>query len=80
MKRLTLLVLFLLFVPLARATCSHEDAPYELKQSDPAYEQAMNLKRTFERQGIEVICVLPSKISTSSKVNWEQRSIAHRSE
>jgi hypothetical protein len=62
MKRLTLLVLFLLFVPLARATCSHEDAPYELKQSDPAYEQAMNLKRTFERQGIEVICVLPSKI------------------
>jgi hypothetical protein len=33
-----------------------------LQQTDPAYEQAMNLKKNLERQGIGVICVLPSKI------------------
>jgi hypothetical protein len=58
------LVLLLLLAPLtAHATCSHEDAPYELKRMDPAYEEAMKLKESFDRQGIEVICVLPSKIS-----------------
>jgi hypothetical protein len=60
MKRF--LILLLLFVPLAaRATCSHEDAPYELKPTDRAYEEAMKLKTNLERQDIEVICVLPSK-------------------
>ena|SRR5579872_2325891 len=62
MKRLTFLVLLLFFVPLAHATCSHEDAPYELKQRDRAYAQAMELKTNLEGQGIEVICVLPSKV------------------
>jgi hypothetical protein len=57
-----LVLLSLLFVPLAaRATCSHEDAPYELKRTDPAYEEAMKLKATLGQQGIEVTCVLPSK-------------------
>jgi hypothetical protein len=52
------------FVPLAaRATCSHEDAPYELKRIDLAYEEAMKLKESFNRQSIEVICVLPSTIN-----------------
>jgi uncharacterized protein YkuJ len=61
MKRL--LALLILVAPVAvHATCSQEDAPYELRQTDPAYEQAMNLKKNFERQGIEVICVLPSKL------------------
>src|SRR5579859_3275961 len=56
------LILLLLFVPLtARAVCSHEDAPYELKRTDPAYEEAMKLKEQLDRQGIEVVCVLPSK-------------------
>jgi len=61
MKRL--LALLILFVPLAaHATCGQGDAPYELKQMDRAYEQAMKLKANLERQGIEVICVLPSKL------------------
>ena len=61
MKRF--LILLLLFVPLAaRATCSHEDAPYELKRTEPAYKEAMKLKEKLNRQGIEVICVLPSKL------------------
>jgi hypothetical protein len=50
-----------LFIPLSvHATCSHEDAPSELKQTDRAYEQAMKLKAALEQQGVEVICVLPS--------------------
>jgi hypothetical protein len=62
MKR-CLVLLSLLFVPLAaRATCSQEDAPYELKRADRAYEEAMKLKEQFDRQGIEVTCVLPSKL------------------
>jgi hypothetical protein len=58
-----LLVLLLLSVPLAtRAACSHEDAPYELKSTDGAYEEAMKLKGSLSRQGIEVTCVLASKL------------------
>jgi hypothetical protein len=61
MKRF--LILLFLFVPLAaHATCSHEDAPYELKRTDPAFEEAMKLKENLSRQGIEVTCVLPSKV------------------
>jgi hypothetical protein len=60
MKRF--LILLLLFVPLAaRATCSQEDAAYELKRTDRAYEEATKLKTSLEQQGIEVTCVLPSK-------------------
>jgi len=54
--------ILLFFIPLAaRATCSPEDVPYELKQTDRAYEQAMKLKAAMEHQGIEIACVLPSK-------------------
>jgi hypothetical protein len=57
------LVLLLLFVPLAaRATCSQEDTPNELKRADRVYEEAMKLKEKFDREGIEVTCVLPSKL------------------
>jgi hypothetical protein len=63
MKRLTFLVLFLSSASLAHATCSHQDAPYELKQTDSAYTQAMKLKTDLKRQGIDVICVLPSKLA-----------------
>ena len=56
-------VLLLLFVPLAaRASCNLEDAPYQLKRTDPAYNEAMKLKKKLIRQGVEVTCVLPSKI------------------
>jgi hypothetical protein len=58
-----LVLLMLLLVPLAaRATCSQEDAPYKLKRTDRAYEQAMKLKGEFDRKGIGVTCVLPSKL------------------
>jgi hypothetical protein len=52
-----------LLIPLSvHATCSQEDAPYQLTRTDRAYEQAMKLKASLERQGVEVTCVLPSKI------------------
>ncbi len=52
-----------LLIPLSvHATCSHEDAPYQLTRTDPAYEQAMKFKANLEREGVEVTCVLPSKI------------------
>jgi len=56
------LILLLLLVPLAaRATCSQEDAPYELNRTDPAFVEAMKLKEKLDRNGFGVICVLPSK-------------------
>jgi hypothetical protein len=55
------LVVLSLFMPFAaHATCSPEDAPSQLKQSDREYDQAMKLKAAFEKQGIEVTCVMPS--------------------
>lgn len=57
------LAILSLLIPLtAHATCSHDDAPYQLTRTDRAYEQAMKLKAALERQGVEVMCVLPSKI------------------
>jgi hypothetical protein len=56
------MAILLLSIPFtAYATCSPEDAPYELKNTDRAYEQAMKLKAFLEHQGVEVACVLPSK-------------------
>lgn len=79
MKRFVFVVIFLSFFPLAaHGTCSQEDAPYELQQTDPAYEQAMKLKTNLERQGIEVTAFFHLRFSTSSKVSWELRSIARR--
>lgn len=57
-----LLGILLLFPLSVHATCSHEDAPFELNRTDPAYEQAMKFKRALEGQKVEVTCVLPSKI------------------
>jgi hypothetical protein len=59
MKLLT--VVFFLFPLSVHANCSHEDAPYELKRMDPAYQEAMKLKEKLDRQGFGVTCVLPSK-------------------
>jgi hypothetical protein len=57
----SLLGFLLLLAPLtAHATCSPEDAPSQLKQSDRAYDQAMKLKAAFEKRGVEVTCVMPS--------------------
>jgi hypothetical protein len=59
MKLLT--VVFFLFPLSVHASCSQEDAPFELKRMDPAYQEAMKLKEKLDRQGFEVTCVLPSK-------------------
>ena len=56
-----LIVVFFLFPLSVHANCSHEDAPFELKRMDPAYQEAMKLKEKLDRQGFEVTCVLPSK-------------------
>lgn len=56
-----ILGLLSLLIPLtAQATCTPEEAPSALKQTDRAYEQAMKLKAALEQQGVEVTCVLPS--------------------
>jgi hypothetical protein len=59
MKLLT--IVFFLFPLSVHANCSHEDAPDELKRTDPAYQEAMKLKEKLDRQGFGVTCVLPSK-------------------
>jgi hypothetical protein len=59
MKLLT--VVFFLFPLSVHASCSQEDAPFELKRQDPAYQEAMKLKEKLDRLGFVVTCVLPSK-------------------
>jgi hypothetical protein len=80
MKRFVFLVIFLSFLPLAaHGTCSQEDAPYELKQSDPAYEQAMKLKTNLSARASKSYVFFRQRSSICSKVSWERRSIEHRS-
>jgi hypothetical protein len=56
-----LIVVFFLFPLSVHANCSQEDAPFELKRMDPAYQEAMKLKEKLDRLGFGVACVLPSK-------------------